>query len=626
VGQGVLAGGAGGTIALVTIAEAAVIQLRNLCDLLECILWALDASVRAVDSNQQVAIFELSWGNDRYSRVTTPAIFGRTASREWVIGLKTNLDIKFEQDIVWILDWLDGVFSTAASLTLISSAPKMISREIAQMKLEDQTLSSHLAVDILTVQLRVPRESQPYEDGIGCWRNKIRGGVVVREAIDLHIESPERQFRDSLILTAGALWQLFRQALEPLQDCGCTFSTKAGEYLTCVEKIGSWFIWHYSMSSEELCHGQYCSRRVNVRTAGIRRNSPCILGWPAHTRESPISPIANKLAISQKFSQKRAFSLTLKNIQAQFTPGWSGPPVGVQASVGVSWSMKRYEIERRISFDPVYEMALTRQSVILVYCEERKVHLALHGADLIELLCVQRLRDVLCPVNQIMGDETAHCFRHPSAIQRIPTWRESNFPTGDGELMPGEVLLRDASHTVCELLDKAKKYRKGPLYWPLQDLLNAGKCCGLKVPAAVSRKSWYLLSKAYPVVIVAVGRIDSKLLYDKSDDVQLYVPKSKLIARLMRRLHCAERKAQNPIGGLVASNNLICALLAQAAMVYPATLIKLKQELPVFPQPTFSISRSINSQHTEGQGVSCENCKVPTSMSVRGICCIHYFN
>jgi len=113
-----------------------------------------------------------------------------------------------------------------------------------------------------------------------------------------------------------------------------------------------------------------------------RRRSPCILGWPAFFRAMPYQPIASKLELSKKFAENVRVSCTLRGIELQCVLGYQGL-LTAQAGITASYSLDRYTMSAgpaNISL----AAAVAQRSPIFMYCEERKVHLAVSGADVIE--------------------------------------------------------------------------------------------------------------------------------------------------------------------------------------------------------------------------------------------------
>jgi hypothetical protein len=246
----------------------------------------------------------------------------------------------------------------------------------------------------------------------------------------------------------------------------------------------------------------------------LQARTPCILGWPASLRKSAKHPITEKLALSERFAGNTAVTCQIESFQIQGQVGLSAPAT-VNATASASFKLNRYSVVNSMSSEVTVALARLEQSTILVYCEERKVHLAVHGADIIELICAQLCKEVCHEMESDDDELEGICdrgfssrpkFQHNTAIGRMRTWRNSVFISKTGHEISGECLVREASNRISRLLDTAKSYEKGPLYWSLRDLIAGGKCTGLKAPIRLSQTGWYFAMEAVSVAHPCRGK------------------------------------------------------------------------------------------------------------------------
>ena len=207
---------------------------------------------------------------------------------------------------------------------------------------------------------------------------------------------------------------------------------------------------------------------------------------------------------------------------------------GASAGIGVSFRPKRYTLSPSVPEEPL-ATALAAQSVVFVYCETRSVHLALNGADIMEIMCLHRLCELGVrggtetemhesqqPQIGINNDNTVFgiSFVHARAIERLPTWRSSYFTSASGDRISGDSLVRDAGKRIAELITTTKGNMKKPLYWNLHHLLIGSAISGLDAPIDLVGMSWLNIWKHNPFPIIAVGRINAELI-DIGSQVQL---------------------------------------------------------------------------------------------------------
>ncbi len=77
------------------------------------------------------------------------------------------------------------------------------------------------------------------------------------------LEVPD-EIHDCLVLTAGALWALFNNTLEPMPGCKCTFRSEDGNYITCIKRPDEWFIWHLETDETKVCNGNSCAINESI--------------------------------------------------------------------------------------------------------------------------------------------------------------------------------------------------------------------------------------------------------------------------------------------------------------------------------------------------------------------------
>ena len=77
-------------------------------------------------------------------------------------------------------------------------------------------------------------------------------------------------------------------------------------------------------------------------------------------------------------------------------------------------------------------------------------------------------------MTELKGDVTR--FKHFTALERLPTWHEAMPKPPSGVHIPGDIILREASAKVWQLLKTSDEFKHAPLYWSLQDFLGGNKC------------------------------------------------------------------------------------------------------------------------------------------------------
>ncbi|KAF3189121.1 hypothetical protein TWF788_011242 [Orbilia oligospora] len=355
----------------------------------------------------------------------------------------------------------------------------------------------------------------------GCWRDKVISGNIFQFESSLKEESSsvqdymKVQYRyrhfienDCLILTGAALWSLFDNALERLPNCQCTFKTSK-DFLQCRKMQDGWFMWHtWSSTSEALCLGENCDKNIRValseEEAGhqFRSTSPCALGWFATDREKPDAIIWDKLSPSPVFKKKVLVKYKVKEfqIQAQLSVPLVVAP---QICGAVTFAKDSYIIANSIDSASAIAMELVAAAVSLIYDETRGVHRTFDGADLIEMCCMQLLRDIGYDLSGLPY------FSGLNAFVRLETWSHSNFVTLTNKLFTGDQLVRQATRRISEIIDATRTAARDNstlLYWALEDILRTGSSQALKAPRCRDI-SWHKLAFAAPPIILVVGEL-----------------------------------------------------------------------------------------------------------------------
>jgi hypothetical protein len=272
MGQGVLVQYYRCPLALLSIAQAAVVQLDDLVDLLECIIWAVDDSIKTGSSGKRRRFYQLSWVHA--GKVPATASIGcvRLVGESWAIGVESvgEPSVHLLENTALIMDWLRGVFSATAddgSLILLKDLSTG-ERDVATMTVDDEIVES--GAQNFDVKQPSPATSEPYKHGQGCWRSKIQGGTILQGSYPSYtissealrsdpIKTPVDSFKDGLVSTTGALWALFDNDLQGMPGCNCTLRTTEGEYLSCMGEREDWFIWHLDRNESKVCGGRLCT-------------------------------------------------------------------------------------------------------------------------------------------------------------------------------------------------------------------------------------------------------------------------------------------------------------------------------------------------------------------------------
>ncbi|KAF3228371.1 hypothetical protein TWF106_007403 [Orbilia oligospora] len=355
----------------------------------------------------------------------------------------------------------------------------------------------------------------------GCWRDKVISGnmfqlenpplgATSRTQDLVKVQDKFRHFieNDCLLLTGAALWRLFDNVLERLPNCQCTFKTSK-DFLQCRKMQDGWFMWHtWSSTSEALCLGENCDKNIRValseEEAGhqFRSTSPCALGWFATDREKPDAIIWDKLSPSPVFKKQVLVKYKVKEfqIQAQLSVPLVVAP---QICGAVTFAKDSYIIANSIDSASAIAMELVAAAVSLIYDETRGVHRTFDGADLIEMCCMQLLRDIGYDFSGLPH------FSGLNAFVRLETWSHSNFVTLTNKLFTGDQLVRQATRRISEIIDATRTAARDNstlLYWALEDILRTGSSQALKAPRCRDI-SWHKLAFAAPPIILVVGEL-----------------------------------------------------------------------------------------------------------------------
>ena len=400
-------------------------------------------------------------------------------------------------DINLVLRWLQVILTESPSIH-----PEIWSKALLR---DDWSLSF----------INLKFESRPSQSS--CWRRKLCEGRVVRTDEHRRILQPYHLLsvaEDGLLLTAACLWSLFDNTLRRVHGCHCTFRSEGGDYLQYQYQQGVWFLWHVLDATAEICDGKRCQSNFSIALTAeengerLYMTTPCVLGWPAETRKSARQPIATKLSISDAMGKRKVVKRQVDSLQAQVSLS-AALPVAPQILGGVTFSKKRYKVANSIDHDSELAMNIAVAAVVLVYCETSNVHLNMHGAELLETLCVSFL-------NQMHCREYPTSFDNGTAEIRLQCWKGSTFLTPQLFVVSGSNLLRQASKLVTRLLENTKNITRDtkgkPVYWTLESVLQQCEEEALLPPKHNVHVSWHTLASKAPPLILAVGEIDPRLV------------------------------------------------------------------------------------------------------------------
>jgi hypothetical protein len=471
-----------------------------------------------------------------------------------------------------------------------------------------------------------------YPELHGCWRKKIVSGIILGPSPgkatgeisygNRGLPHPFPQCKDGLVLSAAALWSLFDNALQRVPHCKCTFTAKSGGFIQCKGKSGKWLLWH--TSSEELpCDGQRCEANVCVALTPeelgerIYTTSPCVLGWAAQSRAKPDSPLWETLSTTKEFRNKVLTKYKVNEFRAL---AQLSAPVAISPQIGgaITFSKKSYKVANSIDHASILAMEIAAATVVLIFDERRGFHISCDGADIIEMLCLQYLRN--------MYHDASHFppFTHTTALQRLGTWYQSSFVSPTGTYITGDHLVREASGKMSQLAELTKNAAaKGDsvlLYWLLEDVLKGTVGMAIKAPQT-RHDSWHKLAFEYPPLIFAVGEVNAKLITVNDSPLRWIRSNSSDIRTSLtewgRHLSCPEQ------GGIIGSQGQIKRWLTQAQSFYRATLHQTKNRV-VFgdtemdSEYTYKVDECGQEVVPDGVFTSCQDCQ----KIVRDVACI----
>lgn len=406
---------------------------------------------------------------------------------------------------------------------------------------ETEPISDYFqTIDLKQENLSREQYSEEYDDitrtNLGCWRSKVRGDRILESCLIKPLKyfvgnktygqlmhqtpaafqdfaSPFPDLDDGLILTAAALWSLFDNSVERIPNCQCTFESEGGDCIQCIRKDEQAFLWHVFTSDALLCRGFSCPLNVRIalgpKDSGDRlfTTSLCILSWTAESRTTPEQPIASKFSVTSGFVKGRLTKYEQESLEVQ--AHLSVPAVVTpQVSFATMFSKRRYKVANSIEEASIIATDIASTSTVLIYCETRGLHLMMYGADLIEGICIELLKKLLCT--------GLPKFIHDNALSRMQTWQNSSFVSATRNVIPGEELVRQAAkriHKLTEATNTAASDLNGKLsYWVLEHLLCGRDTQAIKAPNRHIHTSWHAIAHKSPPLILAVGEIDARLI------------------------------------------------------------------------------------------------------------------
>jgi hypothetical protein len=268
------------------------------------------------------------------------------------------------------------------------------------------------------------------------------------------------------------------------------------------------------------------------------------------------------LGVTEEFRKREFVKHPVKEFQAL---AQLSVPVIVTPQIGgaITFSKQNYRIAHSIDHDSVLAMETAATAVVLIFDEKRRIHLLCDGADIIEMLCVQYLRNIG------LSGSSLPDFTHSTPLLRLQTWYRSNFVSATGKQLTGDHLVREASKAISQLTEVVKRAMivgRDLLYWILGDVLQGNTALALKVPKV--QASWYKLAFKSPPLIFAVGELNAKRL--TADGSPLKWQASKNRSRLFE-LAGIFQVSSTP-GGIVGGLGEVKRWFGQAQFFINATL------------------------------------------------------
>lgn len=656
LGQGVLVQDISKHTALMSLAEAAIVQFSGSAGLLECFLFIVDSSLHCFRRNELPKGYTIE-AFKGIRKVTAKTLSIPVQGGGWVLGMQS--DSELEQDALKVLMWLQNIMDSVFQMrkkkygiamikplsTVITTTVRVEKNMTRYLNLEQDTLAAlHGAtIDPETYQMT----GNSLKGSSGCWREKIVNGIILDDQpLFHHFGQPlpylntkaQRPPEDCLFLTAGAMWSLFDNDL--VQKCSCTFAHQVGlerafcpskttarptiplndpsasasrwhnntrklkkEWIQFRGKLGQWYVWHLETDASKTCDGQNCSGRLDDM---LSTTTPCILGWHARMR-STVSPmpnannessfvpqsIATRTSLSSGFQNADAMAFTPERITLGAQLGFAWH--GVQASLAatVSWALTLFSVENSTE-----DLLEPLSCIVLLYCETRHVHLAMEAADLVEELCIHQLNRAGVQNKAIFQD-------NHTARQRLKTWQATTFRTDDGRAVSGRQIVAKATRRLQEFYDRRSPLpNHAPVCWPFVDFLNGNQTYAKRLPENLPRNLQDLW-RAYPVLIFATGEIENSLVARRENTV--------------RRLRLYRQ------GGWVADQSHIEKLLREAWTPYPAGIDRQGEKIRV--RRVKGKHEVFEIKHQPGvvnpiQIARCTQCAEVADGDV----CVHYFS
>jgi len=458
-------------------------------------------------------------------------------------------------------------------------------------------------------------DSIPVSTLRGCWRKKIVSGRVL-VLPDADPEPPKEQDfttgqpvlssriknQDFLLLTAAALWSLFDNSLQRVPNCFCTFQSAGGDFLQCQGWDDGWLLWHTfsgtcpCQQTDEGCNANNIRIALSETEQGVRLDSrtPCALGWLAKGRDSPNSPIWKTMPVTTRFRREKLVKYKVKEIQAL---AQLSVPLAVAPQLGgaISFAKQHFTVANSIDSESIIAMERAAAAVVLLFDEKRNIHLTLDGADVIEMCCMQFLREMGCDTEDIKLPP----FSHATALMRMQTWYNSVFVSSRKTRFTGDHLVRQATKKVSELLDTAKRvYTEDAtlVYWLMEDVLRGGFCQATK-PPRFEHTSWHQLASAAPPLILVVGEIHDDFVTltgarprHLTLRIQVNNRNRSLLSRgsrfEFRRYFIPEFYTASVPGGILASRETITRWTAQAQLYFQAEVATTANKISFGDAPT----------------------------------------
>ncbi|EGX46032.1 hypothetical protein AOL_s00110g196 [Orbilia oligospora ATCC 24927] len=281
-------------------------------------------------------------------------------------------------------------------------------------------------------------------------------------------------------------------------------------------------------------------------------------------RDTPDAIIWDTISPSTEFRKNVLVKYKVKEfqIQAQLSVPLAVTP---QICGAVTFAKDNYVITNSIDQDSIIAMDLVAAAVLLIYDESRGVHRTFDGADLIEMCCIQSLRDI--------GYDFAYLpqFSNPDALSRLQTWYYSNFVSLTRKYFTGDQLIRQATRRISEMIEAARvavRDNSTLPYWALEDFLRTGSIQAFK-PPRFQDTSWHILALAAPPIILVVGELKPDFFHE--DGLPPSWPSSNAISKINTLLksfglgkvlqkYCAEPRAR---GGIFGSHRTLRRWLIQ---------------------------------------------------------------